>query len=219
MPARDQATSRTHETFVDQHGREWDVTLDNKNNRFCTPPYPRFKEPVVTPLQYVGHGRRLGQLVIDYDAWLRDNGAREDEIQSTLVTLAADLEPNRVAEAIETPSASMLRVLGGNMLPHEFILAKKAGNRWALGLSAVEPRWLTDDLKARLAQHLGRTTRQARAAEDLSRFRDDIDADDDLMPPEDPRLAQFQDLEEAVDPHATGGQRVPVRSHKKRAVA
>jgi hypothetical protein len=202
----------------DQWQRPWDVTIDTtpKAMTFCVPPIPKFRVPypaLMPPPKYLRATREeLGRITVDVDAWLDDLDDAHQTFDVVLMKLAEEMEPNRVAQALERPTAGMLKFAGTRPMPRDFLLAMKAGDPWVLGLSPQKRRWLTPELEAALAQ-VGRPS--TRLIDDLSRFQaDETDEEDGndgttaVIP--DPALERFMDLEEEVDPDATGGHRVPV---------
>jgi hypothetical protein len=89
-----------------------------------------------------------------------------------------------MASAIEHPSPALLAEVGPKPFPVEPVLACKQGNKWALGLS--------DDDTRGVGQYL------AKFVEDTE--PDFTDAD------------RWGDLEDEMDPDATGGKKVKVKT-------
>lgn len=213
---RDQAYNRQAADLYDQFNREWDGMLDTtaRPMSWCTPLIPRFKAPIIPPLKYLKPGKRLGEVNVDCAQWLNDIDDRTQEVEHILTKLAEDMEPNRLVEAIEKPTVTMLKFLGPRGLHRDFVLAMMAGNSWVLGFSDKEPAWLTDEHRASLKSIKPRGVRSV-SSDELARFRDDSTEDVDSSVAADAELERFLDLDDTHDPHALGGTRVPVNRRRR----
>lgn len=218
----DQAAMRSHMAHTDQHGREWDCTIDNrKESKFApvTPPIPKFSAPFpgLVPPQHLVRPiiGKPGRLVIDYDAWLEDvRRARKAYTEQLRDYAHQRYQGQMVAVALENPPPDLLAMIGQPPPPLDFIRAMRAGNKWALGIRRADgtpypmPPW-AEPLLSWLVPVKEATT----VEEDAAEFPDvEDDTDPEVIESAEVLAdrARYQDLEEQYDPQATGGTAVRV---------
>lgn len=116
--------------WPDQHGRTWDLTLDRETLTHTAPPLPRFRAPLLPPIEYVTTDPdRVGRVRIDYAAWEAEWAAADLRWQERKIEVESrDLTP-----------ADKATVVGPKPQSAEFVRAARAGNRWVLGLPHPTP--------------------------------------------------------------------------------
>lgn len=132
MQVRDTDQAKQLKTVVwkDQHGRPWDLTLDKNTLTHTTPPIPRFRAPLVPPLEYVKTDEdKIGRVRIDYRAWEAEWSAAEDRFY----------ERTRELGRVVKDDADLRAIAGVMPQSPEFVRAARAGNRWVLGLPHPTP--------------------------------------------------------------------------------
>ena len=232
-----QEQGRRVETFLDQHGREYRSEVEIKTG-YPTVLEPLFKAPlspdwmrkmltppvddrnIVKVVNPKDRARMKCQIWIDYDAWLADNDKHFDRRQEKLFVGAKAMAKGKDAQQfVDNPPPVLLSEIGSRPWPlRSFIVAMKAGNAWALGLTDKVPakvEALLAELEIEFGAKRRRRPQLGNAVADP--FADDeepntliTDAGVDAL------LDPFGELEEQVDPDATGGQRVPVKPKKQR---
>ena len=152
-----QPDKRRNQRFTDQHGRTWNSSIEIKTGhptgvmeptwtkgltqlapngakvRYAVPTY------LIPPTGYVKPGPEHGQLVVDYDHWVGDLKEGWKEWRSRIQKLEIKFHGDKANP--EHPSAQTLDLAGQPPMRLELVLAMRAGNRWALGLSPKMPKW------------------------------------------------------------------------------
>lgn len=168
-----QHNQRRPEIWLDQHKRQYFINLDiisgdpiDINRRgWRAPRAPSWAKGLFMPpigdkevVKLVPQSQRHlkgYQLFIDYDAWLRKVDKAEETRRQRIASIAADLGSGKALELVANPTRDLEAYVGPPpMPPREIILAMRAGNRWALGLSDEMPekaRAIMDALKLRVA--------------------------------------------------------------------
>lgn len=164
MPRNFSDTREQHERRVkggmqwpDQHGRMWQVEIDTVPMAAVGVPYLlSASPPIPVPSKYINLGK-FGKVTIEYGAWKRDILAREEEITQSIMVHARDMYGEKAQEAIDKPTAAILRIVGPRPIPVEFVMAMEAGRSpWVLGLRQAngdyypKPAWVTPELEERL---------------------------------------------------------------------
>lgn len=214
-----QEERRTQMRPKDQHGREWWGTGEiGKRGVFpCGPMLPSgWSAPWrPDPKYYVVNAENpLREFTWDYDAMLRDTRQAHAEYHARAIS-ESTLRGWPIPEKGGPYSAQILQLIGPAPKPVEPILAAKQGNSWILGFTKTpDPR-------------LVRFVKRPDSATDVENepfFGDEphgavsqsaLDAGYAPVTAERDELDDLLDLEEAVDPHATGGQRVKVGGKRK----
>lgn len=229
-----QEDSRRPETFRDKHGREYFANVEKSTGMPCEVLQCRFKAPVnpdwarkmllppvddhdvvkmVSPLM---RARKGYDVEIDYDAWLAKHDKRADAWQQKLYEGAKSMAKGKDAHQIATdPPPVLMSELGAPPLPPRvFIEAMKAGNKWALGLDENVPK-----KAAALLQEVETWVVKRRRVQLGNAIADPLADDEETENVVneagfDATVDPFGDIEEVVDPKATGGKKVPVKRKK-----
>lgn len=140
-----QADYRDQIEFKDQHGRTWEAVVELST--MAPVGEPRFVafvdrasgEPIVPPIlpppafqRYTKRG--IGQMRIDYDAWIEHQRARVNDYRMMAEGFATSNYGEKASEALEHPPQRMIDYLGKPPAAIEQIMACQRGNKWALGL-------------------------------------------------------------------------------------
>lgn len=242
MPkVKGQENQRYTDIFVDQTGREYLANCEKSTNDPVDLGVYNWKAPlepawarnlflpptddrdVVKMVPRVERNRRGFQVFIDYDAWLLKVDTSATARRERMFAIAQ--ESFKGAELLKImdghPPAELLRYVGPEpMPPREVILAMRAGNEWALGLSDKIP-----DLALALLERIRPSVESMRSitigdhrivdpfAATGSGAPEEDDEEEVRPVVEDPfgpggaaRTAdELADLEEQYDPAATGG--------------
>jgi len=152
----DQQKERSTVIMDDQHGREWVVTVHNKNRMPVGEMYLRScRQPIPTPQKYVRvDPNRLSRLVIAYDEWISELLASNAMIRERLQSVAEKQYGVQAAAVLKNGvPAEILAKLGSAPIPVEFVYAMRSGeSKWALGIRRADgsfyprPKWVTDEL-------------------------------------------------------------------------
>lgn len=167
-----QHNQRQPDIWLDQHGREYFANIEIETNdpidltprykapltptwaaraRLFTPPLD--DREIVTLIPRMQRHRRGHQILIDYDAWLRKRDQVQERQKQQIAAMARTLSGGNALELIKNPSPELQEYIGPPPFPpREIILSMKAGNPWALGLSAEMPEKaakMMDELKVR----------------------------------------------------------------------
>jgi hypothetical protein len=183
--------------FTDQHGREWEASVENATGHPCGPLKPLFAAPVIPPDAYmVPHPVKPGVLTIDYDRWLAHVDANLASHQVRLEDAARVLYGKDASRYFKDPTPEMLRAVGGAPEPREPIVAALQGkSRWVLGLSHPDtgaslpmPAWAVPFFEPKARDSRSEFFDDTPAAELTDETDDDPDGDgrmaDDFPRPE-----------------------------------
>lgn len=248
MAEMEQAEKLMTWTIVDQHGRKWAASVNKYGYRakprpdgrgaikeplmaFVSPPTPLGWKPpypeLIPPAEVMRQEPSNPQgMTIDYEAWHGMAVDAATEYANGLRILAQERYPSNPGEAIENPPADLKKLAGRRPVHPDFVLAMMNNNRWALGLPSLKtgalydtPAWTSEILDT-----IGSLWAPKRNPEvEASRFADEDDAElteEDIDWTGTQYDDRFADLEEAADPQAMGGKRVPVKSPtRKRGAA
>jgi hypothetical protein len=200
-PGYSQADTRRFQKFWDQHGREWHGVVENKTGHACGALEPKFDAPWIPPQQYLVPVKdRLQDVRIDYETMLMEYEQAHADYYQRIVEEARARQWD-VPEPGHPLPESLLAIVGERPNAIEPVLAAMQGNSWVLGLSTrVDPR-LVEYVETR-ASRRQKARRGTLARPDFS----------------DDSLEALLDLEEQVDPQATGGT-MAVRTKKRPAAA
>jgi hypothetical protein len=202
--------------FRDQHGRRWSAQVSTDTLSPCTPLTPvgwQAPYPMLMPDgKYLVMGGAFGELVIDYDRWLRDlfDGRRAYEQQ--VLEWARKLYGGAAMEMIRKGDPDLQRVAGPGPMNPEFVRAMKSGaNKWVLGIRRPDgtpypvPTWAAEHLWTLQVTETWDGS-DVDTSVDASRY---ADAEDDALPEDAAataaRLAEqlrYSDAEEDADPGA-----------------
>lgn len=224
----DQVTTRSSGRWVDAHGRQWWSVVERATGAPASPIRPSgwlapeapfwARGRLVPDQKYITietNGAHDRLILINYAEWLSDwdiaDAERADLIRQLIAESKVDLAT--LEKYYTDPPKHVLDAVGpgpAKRWPREFIEAASEGNAWALGLTDKIPSWahVILDRWERL-QDMTQRHVAARAVE-ATAVKRYPDAEDEEAP-----LEQLLDIEEAVDPDATGGKPVPVPSRKK----
>jgi hypothetical protein len=200
---------RRGQMFRDQHGRTYHAEIEIKTMDPCGLVEPQYQAPLVVPSMYLERSidpERPYDLVINYDRWEADiNEAREIWLSEghtqSRVIYGEKYNPD------EPFSLQVLSLIGPPPQHVEPVIAARQGNSWVLGLTQTpDPRLV----KFFPAKRLTRTTRRANEP-------DFSDAGLASFAAVDPEEEARYDLEDEIDPKATGGTRVPVKTRRRKA--
>lgn len=203
MSAReaDQAKARKYQYFRDQHGRRYGAPVEIRTGDPCGPWEPQFVAPLAPNpdfMRIVKDEDGRSSIVIDYDGWIAEIQQRlvnwQREVRKAMIARHREkytAEMRIDADVYDLPTTGPEPSIGPRWIPGTVkpLVAAKAGNKWTLGLSTVDdPR--------------------------VSRFlAQDVDAEDEDFATDYSEFEKALDLEEAVDPDATGGTKR--RAHRR----
>lgn len=217
-------------TWPDQHGRPYEVIIDQESMTWCAPPIAKFRTPLEVPISYLVPERDatgeivVGSVVVDYPRWFADWSAAERGREQTM-------QDFRVKHP-HASDADLVGLIGDAPQSSEFVRAARAGNRWVLGLPSLKtgqplpvPPW-AEPILDRLAPRTRavRLEDPDRLADAAARYADVdeegasaasmgfADAEEDAMDAD-----TAADLDEQYDTDAVGGARIPVRSRRRQA--
>lgn len=195
-PQRDK---RTWIKMQDPHGRAWQAVIDISAKPKPGPvssiePYG-WSAPLIPDQKYLKFNPdEMFSIGIDYTSWKADCRAARREWETLIHKTASEMSPHDAGASLigsgdadyNDASPALLRSVGPKPQAVEPILAAEQGNSWILGkTSRVDPR-----LKPY--------------------FPDPVVSEPDFSDEPD-----YQDLEEAFDPEATGGKKVTVGKGKR----
>lgn len=201
-------------TYRDQHGRMWSCQVSTETLHPTTPLTPvgwRAPFPMLVPdAKYLTIGEAFGELVIDYDRWLKDVADARKEYDLWVLECARRLYGGAALQAIKNAEPELRRMAGPGPISPEFIRAMKSGaSRWALGLPHSSgrpfpvPAWAEAELWT-LQVHETWDGTDVDTAVDAARYADEEPVGED----EQARLerleaqARYGDVEELADPEA-----------------
>lgn len=195
----DQAQRRRPIVYRDDWGRKWESTIDITEPSLapCAPINPKgWNDPLNTPQNVLTRalgkdedGRPMLRLKDSYTLWRDFLKAKHAEYDQTLYNDAVMLFGQEGPRAYEQKSPALLNYTGEPPQAWEPIEAALQGNSAALGLKplASDPR---------VAKYFAK-----KEVKTVS-FKDE-------------ELENLMDIEESVDPDATGGKKVPVGRPKQ----
>lgn len=202
--------------YRDPHGRLWSCQISKETQQPTTPLTPvgwKSPNPMLTPPQkYLEFGEVQGEMAINYDRWLQDNGEAWKERDGWVMECAVKLFNVGAVRAIKDNDPELMKLAGPGPMSPEFIKAMKANlidsraGRWALGLPGANgkplpmPSWAAAQM-ATLAIHETYDGSDTDMVIDASRYYDDDGAIEDAQEAAD-RLAaanQYLDLDEAIE--------------------
>lgn len=196
-----QAKKRRGQRLVDQHGRPWFAVIELKTGDPVGQIEPQFQAPLVPPQVYLRKSRdenRPNDLVIQYEAWIDENLTRREELNARAREISRKMF-GTAYDPTKSFAPDVLEALGEYPEPVEPIIAAYQGNSYVLGLTTV--------VDERVAQFFLAKEKPTRAKLlDRYDFRDE------------PGTLDPEALEEELDPHATGGTRVPRRKRSAETV-
>lgn len=206
----DQGSMRRNATLFDQHvspeypkGRPWHASIDKKSGAPVGLVTPKGWTAPWLPGQsyFTFNEEEPNRFLIDYDKLLKERLDAQAEYQANLETEAIKRGWN---PADPEKAAALSLIVGKPPLPAEPVAAAMQGNRWILGLTTkVDPR---------LASYVTKSDRRSKLLANLPDFSDTEEEYgasgilDDQEP--DDELEKLLDLEEEIDPKATGGKRI-----------
>lgn len=231
-----QEESRRVDHFIDQHGREYVSNVEKETGDPCTTlvalytaplgpdwftgqlvPHEKYRKMVPQHLR----ARKRYQVEIDYAQWLADLDVRDEEWRQKLHDFARGAAKGGadIVAIVSDPPPVIKELAGAPPFPPRVLVeAMAAGNAWALGLDERVPTKAVALLEALKPVVMRRVVRESIG--EIDPLADDAAASDftnDLMANTAPDpFEDLLDVEEAVDPDATGGQRVPVGRSKRR---
>lgn len=177
----------------DEFGRTWETTIDFIANGPCAPINPKFKSPLDYPQKYLKFQGKIPHILkIDWDTWIADLEVGHRDWDTRLYDDAIMLFGQAGLKMYTDKAPELLRHTGPKPQPVELVKAAKAGNKFILGLSDQMPEWAKPFM--------------VQAEKPVLEFPD---AEDELD--------KYGDIEEAVDPEATGGKKLPVRKRAQAA--
>lgn len=177
----DQAARRIDLHLKDNHGRKIHTVFDRMPGAGVIVSYPQFKAPWMLDIQKYLKFPDDEQIPTacwwDYQTALADSRGAWDRYFNDFQILAGRMPGVDAMAAYDAASkgewhkvpASLLREVGSQPEPEEYIRAAMVGNRWVLGFSPEVPDWaapllsLKNARRAQQAQHV--------TADDLEAFR------------------------------------------------
>jgi hypothetical protein len=195
-----QPERRKYRTFHDQHGRLWGSTIDITNGHSCGPWEAKFEAPWLPDFKYIHHHPTDDRLiVIDYDRNVLDAkdamDAYDDVRLKTAMNQYGSAFTSKLGKTYDEDPPELKQLVGGPPFPVAWSEAAQEGNKWVLGFTNVIPSWAYPLL-----------------AQEALTPRKYLDADEEAALAEVAAVEEAVDLDEAHDPEATGGKRVPVRT-------
>lgn len=144
-----QAQTRVSRMWRDDHNRVWNSVVDtkDKSGHPCSPLMPvDWLAPVMPDQKYLKPNTENGEQHLDilYDTWLTDLDQYKIDWDTTVDKAAlgyARGDQELYFELRATPTGAILEMAGQKPLDRRYVLACKAGDKWALGLTAVYPAW------------------------------------------------------------------------------
>ena len=219
----DQAQQRRSEHFEDAHGRVWFAETEVKTGDEVGGFYPVGWQAPESPFWCRGRlvpdkkyltikrtSRTAPKLHIDYDRWLADHDAATREWQKFVRDIVRSTAGNPATEVewFENPPKSVLHQAGPSpevKVPRKLIEAAAAGNKWALGMTDAMPSWaLTEVERWERMQPEPVARVGARSGAEFPDAEDEVEQDD-----------RYGAFEEAADPDAVGGKKIPVAAPKR----
>lgn len=181
----------------DEYGRVWESTIDIISQGTCAPINPKgWNDPLGTPQKYLVKAiaqdpdtAQLGiRLIPALEQWASDLEVAHKEYEQRLYNDALTLFGTEGPRAYEERAPALINYTGPGPQAVEPVLAALAGDQWALGISEKDIN--------NIARFFPKQESKRDAFLRSLKQRDELDD----------RL----DLEEAVDPKATGGKREKV---------
>jgi hypothetical protein len=141
----DQARQRRYMTYLDQHGRKWGATTENRTGDPCGPIEPHFAAPLIPEQKYIVLAADKRSVRIDYTRWLLDLADAQAVYDRMVRETAVAMYGQKASEAIANPPRELLDRVGVPPTQRrEPIEAAHQGNRWVLGLTPVKPAWANE---------------------------------------------------------------------------
>jgi hypothetical protein len=183
-----QEESRRYRRFTDRHGRTFEAIVDTKTNDPVSRLRPLFRAPWMPPegLVRLKHDQVTGAATVDLgeDAVIESRKAAHKDWTERLFQVGGAMHGQ--AFDPDNPTPQLIRMVGVKPEPIEYALAAKAGDPWVLGLDKIKPAWAK------------KLSREAAPVQDDYAF---------LRAEQLEASAKYEDIEDAVDPQATGGKR------------
>lgn len=142
-----QKSQRDHRRYMryrDQHGREWGSLIEIATGEptGVIEPIGEFARiaPLFPPQKFIHTvpGRPY-DLAIDYEAWLAELVDAHQAYKQLETQVGISLHGS--AYDATKPSLEVRQIIGAPPLAMEPVKAARAGNKWALGLTAAVPSW------------------------------------------------------------------------------
>ena len=186
-----QSDRRRYHKMIDQHGRDWETTLDFIANGPCAPITPRFNSPLDIPSKYVKFNPEdTARLRIDYDPWIADLEEAHRDWDRRLYDDAIMLFGAQGPRAYKDRVPELTRHTGPAPTPVDLVKGAKAGNKFMLGLTDKMPAWA-----------------EALIPKVVAVVEEFPDADE---------IDKYGDFEEETDPEAIGGKVTPKKNARQR---
>lgn len=186
----DQAERRVDLKIPDQHGRMVHVIFDRMPGAGTIQRIPLFTAPWIPDLKYLEDDpdeqspvpRRLRW---NYAQCLADLQTGWNNFFGEFRTIAGRMPGVDAMAAYEAAihgrwhevPPSLIHEVGATPEPEDFVKAAMANNKWILGFSDVVPKWAEPLVKLKEARR--RAELKGVSADELERYRDDVDADKD----------------------------------------
>lgn len=214
-----QAKKRRGQRLVDQHGRPWFANIELKSGDPVGQIEPLFQAPLIPPQMFLRKSsdmNRPNDLEIQYARWIEDNASTRATRDAKGREVSRKMF-NTEYDPTKPFSQTVLDMIGEEPDPIEPIIAASQGNRFVLGLSDRDVHGLAKFLipKDRRAIGTDYSKYDFRDAP-VSNRDEEWDLEEELPPGSG---VDAEALEEELDPHALGGQRVPVRRASSTRVA
>lgn len=213
-----QANQRRGQRFTDQHGRQYFAPIEIKTGEPCGLLGALYSAPLAVPLLYLKRSKdanRPYDLVIDYAQWLVDIRAELSDWEKR-ARAAAVRRYGEEFDPTKPMPADILELFPRPPIHVEPVIAARQGNRWVLGLTQTPDPRLTSYFAPELIDpdYLQKQEPDFRDMPDALAFdvAHIIDDTDDAADADGGTVAgdDALDLEDELDPAATGGKRVPV---------
>lgn len=209
---RTQPDRRQDAIFTDQHGRRFKTVVERDTMHPCAALTPYgWKAPLVTPDKYFQIDKdEPFRLKIDYDSWIADLEEAAREYDTRLGSNAVMLFGTGAASALQRRDTELLRYTGPAPFPVDPVKAARQGNNWVLGIkTGPMPEWAKPFFEKPKVEERVFEDVYEDVADDATESENDID--DAFEPALTADEEALLDLEEELDPHATGGTMVPTK--------
>lgn len=142
MPKEFQEDRRIGVTFTDQHGRQWNGTMEKSTMHPTGPLVPRFQAPLYPPHKFMKPvpGNPMA-IRIDYEGWEEELTDAHAAYQNLMRTEAIRRYGQRASAAIADPPEELLMVIGTPPQPLQPVQAASDGDPFMLGETAEMPEW------------------------------------------------------------------------------
>lgn len=190
-----QRVERDDAFYTDMHGREWYAPIEKKTGHPCGIIEPSgWTAPLMPPQKYLRRNpdrRKPTEVEILYLQWIEDEGNERRLWEARVREVSRKIHGDKYDE--KAPFAGdVIELVGPPPMSIIPIQAAMQGNPYVLGLTTVVDRRLEPFFRE--------------AIQKKTRFHTTVDYS---------VLDPMEELEEAFDPDATGGQRVAVRSERQ----